>query len=405
MKSKIIISVINQGLLSVFNFLLSIYLIKVLGFKDFGFYSLIFAIGLSLISFQNAFVTTPMSLLTKKRVLVGLSKYQSYFNTCQYVYLLGVVFICVIANYFIMVDLLAICIYLTAFCFRDYVKSQMLLSYKVNLVLISDILFVVSVVLLTLLIESYNLLSLSNILIILGGCSFFVNIICKNALNLRIVQNYRLFWKFYSFKIWRISKWTSIGVMLTELHSRAYLLVLSVFYSADILGLVQAARVLFGPLNLLINGWLRIARNYFASLLGENKRQKFIQFFNWSITGVVAVNFIVFLLVITLWDNIKNYLFESVNVDMLLTVLLWAGAVFIIQLRTVVSTALQAFGVFKMQAYFNAAASILTISIAIIISMFFSWKVMPLSIIGGEAILLSMSLLYYFKIKGRKFGY
>ena len=234
MKNKIIISIANQGLLSVFNFLLSIYLIKILGFKDFGHYSLVFAIGLSLISFQNAFVTTPMSLLTKKRVSVGLSKYQSYFNTCQYVYLLGVVFIGVILNYFITVDLFAICLYLSAFCFRDYVKSQMLLSYKVNLILISDFIFVISVVLLSLITEYYNLLSLSNILIILGGCSLSVNIICKSSLNLALVQNYRLFWKFYSFKIWRISKWTSIGVMLTELHSRAYLFVLGVFYSADI---------------------------------------------------------------------------------------------------------------------------------------------------------------------------
>ena len=152
---------------------------------------------------------------------------------------------------------------------------------------------------------------------------------------------------------------------------------------------------------MLINGWLRIARNYFASLLGDKNGKRFIQFFNLSIAGVVVVNFVVILLVVSLWDNIKNYLFDSVDIDMLLTVLLWAGAVFIIQLRTVVSTALQAFGVFKMQAYFNAVVSIVTISSALIISKLLSWEFMPLSIISGELVLLFMSTFYYLKLKGR----
>lgn len=399
MKGKIITSILNQGILSVFNLLISIYLIKVLSFNSFGQYSLIFAIGMTLISFQNSLIVTPMAIRTKKRVLHGFSKYISFYNTIELIYLLIAFFIAFFIMIFSKLSLIAVGLYLVSFCLREYIKSLLLIDFNVRKVFFLDVVFILLSLLFLFLNKALYQITPNSVLLMLGGASLCAALIPLLYLKLKLTFSVTKIYRFYSMKIWSISKWSSIGVLITEIHSRLYIIVLTTFYSAEILGLVQAARVFFGPLNLLINGWIRVARNYLTSLLGSNSLSKFGQFYKLSIICVVVINVLILFLIYFTWAFVEDYLFSDAEEKMFLTVFLWGVCVAIIQLRMVTSTALQAFDVFKIQTLFNLVASLSTVISMAFIIVFSDWRYVPLSIAFGELVLLIMSYIYLNKLK------
>ncbi|TMP70806.1 hypothetical protein CWB76_08945 [Pseudoalteromonas sp. S1609] len=399
MKGKIITSILNQGILSVFNLLISIYLIRILSFESFGQYSLIFAIGMTLISFQNSLIVTPMAIRTKKRVLNGFSKYINFYNTIELLYLVVASFIAFFITIYSQLSLIAVGLYLVSFCLREYIKSLLLIDFNVRKVFFLDVVFISLSLLLLFLNKLLYQITPNSVLLLLGLASLCAALIPLLYLKLKLTFSIIKVYRFYSVKIWSIAKWSSIGVLITEIHSRLYIVVLTAFYSAEILGLVQAARVFFGPLNLLINGWIRVARNHLASLVGTNSLRKFGQFYTLSIICVVFLNVFILFLIYFTWAFVEDYLFSDAKQEMFLTVFLWGLCVAIIQLRMVTSTALQAFDVFKIQTLFNLVASLSTVISMTFIIIFFDWRYVPLSIAFGELVLLIMSYIYLNKLK------
>ncbi|WP_351011762.1 hypothetical protein [Shewanella sp. S1-58-MNA-CIBAN-0166] len=401
MKSRIIISVFNQGLLSLFNLLLSIYFIKKMDFESFGHYSLIFAIGMTFISFQNSLIVTPMAIRTKKRVLSGLSKYTPFYNSSEFIYLILIIIFSILIVSFIDLSSKDVSCYLVAYCLRDYLKSLLLIEFKVVFALVSDIVFIILSILFLIINFYFFLFTPSSALFSLGSASLLSSILLLvfSDIKFNFIFDFFKLYRFYKVKVWSISKWASIGVIVTEIHSRIYIFVLTIFYPTEILGLVQAARVFFGPLNLLLNGWIRVARNHFTSMLGVKKYEDFYSFYYLSIFFVIAINFMVLCSMYFFWAFIENYIFSGTEHDMFLTVFLWGLCVGIIQLRMVVTTALQAFAIFKIQTYFNLVAGGVTVFAAFLIVYLLDWKFMPLSIAFGELVLLSISTVYLQKLK------
>ncbi|MGZ9898562.1 lipopolysaccharide biosynthesis protein [Shewanella gaetbuli] len=401
MNNKLFYSVISQGLISAYNFGISIYLIRQLTFTEFGVYSLIFALGLTLSSFQNSIVITPMSIRTKSRVATGLSKYSNFYNSIEIIYILCVLLIAAVVAYIVDLDTLILSMYLASYCIREYVKSIYMIDYKVLSIFLIDV-FMVTVTLILFAVNEFVFFKSLNselVLFLIGISSSIVSFLAIMHLRLGVQLSIIKVIKFYKYKIWNISCWASIGVVITEVHSRMYILILNTFYNSEVLGLVQAARVIFGPMNVLINGWIRVARNFFANLFGHREYTKFHKFFSVSIAFVILINIVVFVFTCYLWDMLKSLLFDKSDVDMFLTVSLWALCILIIQLRIVVSTALQAMDVFKMQMYFNIFAVLVSLISIILIYMYLDWKYIPISIASGELALFLISLFYLFAKK------
>ncbi|WED20612.1 hypothetical protein L3Q72_08090 [Vibrio sp. JC009] len=404
MKKSIIISFIDQGMLSAFNMVLSILFIKVLSFSEFGSYSLAFAYGLTLISFQNALSTTPMSIMTKKRVSSGLSKYQNLFNLNQYIFLLCTAAISLLFSGFTGHSWLIICFYSISFCFREYVKNQLLLNYHLVLVFIVDLVFVVLTSALLLGCFFLDMLSESTVLVSLAFSSFVGTLCVKGycLLGIDVSRTSVMLWfRFFKVKVWRMARWTTLGVSLTELYGRSYLYIINIAWGQDILGLVQGARVLFGPLNLFLMGWFRVGRNYMASCVGADDKKGFNRFFWLSIFGFVVLSTGVIILVNLAWGIIEPLLFDEANQDMYYAVMCWGLVMFTVNIRMVVSTALQAYSEFKKQALFNALCAIVTVGSGYIITQYLFWQVMPFSVFLGELTLLLCCSYYLKKIKNK----
>jgi len=62
MKKRIFLSTVDQGLLSVLNFSINIFLIKIWSTEYYGVYSIIFALCIVQTGLQNALINTPYSV-------------------------------------------------------------------------------------------------------------------------------------------------------------------------------------------------------------------------------------------------------------------------------------------------------------------------------------------------------
>ncbi|CZF80043.1 hypothetical protein GCE9029_01813 [Grimontia celer] len=403
MLKKILASMANQGAISVFNLIVSIYILKLYSVSDFGVYSIVFALGLGAISFQNALISTPMSVRIKKRVLNGKSKYLNFYNSINLLYLFSILTISIVAGLLIEFPGWLLGLYLVSFSIRDYYKNLLMLDYDVHTVTKMEVLFIFLALLSLLIYYFLEIYSIQLIVITLAICSLISTAVAKCKINIHTNLNILIVYRFYKIKIWPISKWATLGVFVTEIYSRSYIFILTTFYSTEILGLVQAGRVLFGPMNLILNGWIKIARNHLASLLGSNSRDKFGAFIRLSVFGVIALNILAISAVMLFWKHLEELLFIQIEENILLTTVLWGIAVAMIQLRTVISTSLQAYGVFKIQTYFNIMSSITTLLSIILIYKFLSWQYMPLAIAIGEGTLLALSFIYYIKVRKEEY--
>lgn len=388
----------NQGSISIFNFLVSIYIIKLYSVSEFGIYSVVFTLGLGAVSFQNAFISTPMSIRIKKRVLGRTSKYLSFYHTISLIYLSFLLIICAIVQIYVDFPGWLLGLYLVSYTLRDYCKNILLLDYKVKLVTKVELIFIFLSLSFLVIFFALDIYNIRVLIATLSVCSMLSLFTVNSKINFGFKFNLLIVYRFYKIKIWSISKWAVLGVLVTEIYSRSYIFIITTFYSVEILGLVQAGRVLFGPMNLLINGWIKISRNHLAALVGQNNLYGFRKFFYLSILGFVSLNFVSLLLVFLLWDIIESNLFNSIDESVYLTTILWGVAVAIVQIRMIVSTSLQAFEVFKVQTFFNIASSIVTLTSILWICYYLSWEYMPLGIAIGECMLCFLSVMYYKKI-------
>jgi len=398
-KSKLIISVFNQALVSVFNFALTLYLIKQFSVADFGAYSLIFALGLSAMSFQNALLITPMSVRIKRRVTSGRSKYSRYYNTIFLVQLVVLIVASAAISSLLNVPIFAAAIYITGFCTREYAKSLLLLEFNVLRILLMDGLFFSITIGVIALIKYFQLgLTAHLVTATLGVSSIVAALGVSTKLDLGLKSADKQLLAFYRINTWKISKWSTIGVAITEIHSRTYLVLMQVFYSMHSVGVLQAARSLFGPMNLVINGWMRVSRNHLSSLIAQDELDKFKAYVKQSLLGVLIMNLAILLVIHAAWPWLNALLFSDKYEGIYTLVVLWGICLIILQLRTVITTALQPLYAFKQQTINNAIASITTFSSLFFILFFMDWHYVPVALILGELALFGLSLKCYLDI-------
>lgn len=398
---KILTSTINQGMLSAFNFILTIYLIKSFSIYEFGKYSLVYACGLTLVSFQNSLIVTPMSYLTRSRIKEGLSKYQCYYNNFHWMFLVIAIAISFPLSIALSLPSLFIALYFIAVSSREYFKSILLLSYKTRNVLVSDIFFIFLSTVFIFILNWMNEYSLENVFLILSTSMLASTIYCFIFIEKINQRNVKLIFKFYVHKMKPISTWTTLGVLLTELHSRAYLIVTSLILNVEVVGVLQAARSIFGPLNLVINGWVKISRNYLTQLNQARCYSKQFEFAIYSTLLMVVINVVFGLTVFIFWDLIYEYVFSGkINEEWLdLIVFIWWILIITTHVRMIMSILIQSYGEFRYQALLNGFACFITNLSLFYIVHFQHWSITALSLVLGEIIMLMLSIHYYVNLR------
>ncbi|WBA81509.1 hypothetical protein [Endozoicomonas sp. GU-1] len=393
MKRNVILSVIDQGGLSAFNFSVNVILIRVLTPENYGLYSLLFALGLTATSIQNALINTPLSVRWSRSNYIEKIKLESSLSLVNTFFLIIVFILSLLLSSYLSEDntlTVAIALYITSVPAREFIKSRFFSKVLVQQVINLDVIFVLLSALLIFL--SYflygtvNLISALMSIAVAGYTSAFYG---KASLKMKVdgqIRTNDLLKEYVT--IWQESRWSLVGVVTTELQNRGYIFIVSLFFGNATLALLQAGRVIYGPLNLLTAAWGKVSTPYLSGLFFNSQLRAFQKYLLIAGSGFILFNLIFGIILYTAWPYLEPLIYGGKYSDIAIVVFLWAVVTVLIQVRSTGSVGVQAMNCFKPLAfatiYGSLVSGIVLLSVCLINQPI--WAIF--SLLSGEMIAL-----------------
>jgi O-antigen/teichoic acid export membrane protein len=388
-QAPLIISVIDQSVLSAFNFLLNIGLIKLWSPTALGNFVVVLSLGLIWSSVQGAIIGTQLSVLRPQLSEQGTETQ-----------LLATLWVanCVLMASSILGSALVIAIlwrnepasvaltagmYVGSSLLREYVRSLLFSEQRPVAVLATDLVFVgTSTVLLVGAALTYptefgvsTVLAAMTCANILAGLSAVVKRI--EQFQFRVDQQT---WKIWA-HIWRgPARWALFGALTHELASRSHIFVVQAVFGASFVGRLQAGEMLFRPLSLLGLAWERVAKPSFAqfAVAGDRKASRSLERF--GLVSIVVITLAFFAILCLAWPLLTRHLFAGSYLDMKRIVLFW-GAVTLAQLISqIYATELQGFARFRELGAIGVATALVgTLLLVSVVQIApFEWTILAL---------------------------
>lgn len=397
MKKRIILSTVDQGILSALNFFVNMFLIKTWSIENYGMYTIVFSIGLLLIGLQNALINTPYSISWAKGTAgtVRFELVNLLFCIIFPLLVMGVFYLYAEYNGF-KLESISVFLYLVGMLFKEYLRAKWIVEQKIKLALVSDVLYIALIALFYAMFEISNLainFDLDVLLIIIAISSLLSIVVAiKNEVLSVLLPPYKGLFG-YS-QVWQQSKWSLVGVLSTELQNRGYIYIISTFFGLGTLGIIQAGKVFFGPLNLLISGWGRVVRPVLAKFYHNHEYDKFKKTLNTSYLSFAVINISFCLIIMTFWGSIDSYLYENRYENIAIIVLQWGAVNLFAQMRGIFGIGLQATNRFDLLARATIVGSIVSFAVLFVV-VFFELPIYAItSVILSEIVALSIILHY-----------
>ena len=310
MKIGLISTFLSQGVLSLLNLFISILILREQGVEQFGVYSLVFFLGLTCISFQNAVVNSPLSTELNRVRFTSFGRLLGYYNVTNLVYCLVIVLVSTLASWILNVSLPVLTLYLLALLMREFWKGVLFCLNDAVIVMLMDMLFAILTVTALVLLSPA---SVDNALMIISLTMWSFSLVLWLRPVLRRVSTIGTSWRFFIRHIWGKARWTLVGVLTTELHSRSYLFMTGSFFGTGAVGTLQSARIPFGPLSLMITAWSRFSRPLLSRWKLEQQEKRRLLYLFSSLAFFAVMNIVFLALLWLLWDYAVEYVFSSVS--------------------------------------------------------------------------------------------
>lgn len=401
----------DQGLISAFNFGLNLLLIKAWNPQEYGKFGIVLAMGLLLVGIQNAMVNTPASVmvLTVNSDLTG-RQLRTLFSVVN-------ILICTLAFIGSFLLLLfpglgldisavaAIGFYWATTLFREYLRNRAIVIGKFRSVLIDDgffVLLAVTELLYEHLYVNANMFSPAFCLSALAWANLIVMIpSLTGELRSALQRPWQTCSELYP-GVWKEASWSLVGVATTEAQNRGYVFVVGAIFGTAAVGDIQAGRVFFGPLNLISSAWSRVARPHLAVLAEKSKSGEFFRLLGLSVLSFIALNVVFSAALWFAWPFLNRHFFGPKYSGVALTVVLWAFATLLFQIRSVCGVAVQACRGFKQLALTTVIGAIVSMGVLIGVCLagVSEWAVT--SVIAGEVVAAAGVFLYLARAKFTK---
>lgn len=274
-------SFFDQGLLSAFNFMIGIILIKTIPQNQYGYHSIAWAALFFLVSIQNAIVTTPLTVLLaskkdecKHDYVSGLCKGQFLILLPVVAVVIGIISILYCLGLDVIKVLIAICLCLSSigFLFREFLRAYCFAKESVLDVLKIDLCYVIIYFVLIAITVLYFNLSVAINFIFIGVSAGLVFILLKKGFSLNADSN--IMKQSYT-ENWKYGKWALLGVIVTHIQSYSYLYLVGALIGSIAVAEVSASKLLLMPLALLQGSWGKVAIPNGARLRESNRIKRF----------------------------------------------------------------------------------------------------------------------------------
>lgn len=396
-RKDIVISFVDQAILSLANFMVGIFLIRNTGKEDYGAYVFAYAIILFVIGVQNALITNQMTVMAPRKQ----SNEQDYFCSTLMVgqYLLAiplgmvsVVIMFLVANsgFNIGIDsalFLSVVIATQGILLREFFRVFFFLKIKAMTVLLIDIVNVAAIFLGLIAGRMFLPESLNVIAILSFGVSSLISGILAAHLSgisfkarLReIVATLR--------ETWTNGKWALGGVVVTWFDNQSYIYLLTFMSGPASTAEVSAARLFLMPVALLNASVFRVLMPKWAHYRSDNETRHISSSANKALIFIVTSICVYLVVLLSIKDAATRFLLTKEYSNSNTLILLW-GVLFVAQaIKSNFSALLQVFEKFRAITLLNMVSGTVVIGLSVFLISRFGADGSIIGMITGEIVL------------------
>jgi O-antigen/teichoic acid export membrane protein len=412
-KSKIdaIYGILDQGLLSLTNLGIGLFLINYTTKESYGLYGIGFATVLFFVGVANGLITTQMTILApeKENREGGVDLYcSSMLHGQYYIFIPILIFFQIltcILYYSNIVNLddfqyqIAISITVMTALFHEFMRRYYFLKFNPRRVLIIDlvnIFFIVLALYLTTMwdYEKPHILAIA----IFGGGAMVAGM--AGLLSSRLVSFVPKTKVLASLKeAWGNGRWAIGGVVVTWGQSQGYVLLLSILATAEAVAEANAARLFLAPVNVISAGFIRVFMPKLIHLKNQQNHAAVRNMARKILAVIITTIGIVVLGVILMEDTIIKFAFTEDYSNIGAFVVAWAVVVVFVAIRTNTSILLQVYRKFKDITLCNSVTTVITLALGIALIQAFDVLGSIISLAVGEMLLAFMLWIRFRSLK------
>ncbi len=365
MKRALVLSIIDQAMISAFNLVLSLALIAYATPEQFGIFVLVQAIGFFALSAQNALIITPLNYLLPGQPEPVVQQQLSMLTSANIVLVALALLLALALGMMIDADpvlLVAILAFFGASVLREYMRNVLVVTERMARTLVLDGAAIVT-----------TLVLLAGFWQILPPASAALAAIALGNLVVLFAGRIRLYWRPSQFmihltdyrRVWDKTRWALQGALQNEVEARSYVILLERWRDAAALGTIQAGRTVLAPLMLIAPSWRRIARPKMVRHFRQGEDGA-VRALLWSGALVVILASLAFGLVLyAAWPLFEDHVFKGRYGDMHPIVFGWWIYALIVGLASIPATQLEARRQFRALAMVGLVIAGLVIAVLV----------------------------------------
>jgi O-antigen/teichoic acid export membrane protein len=391
------IASVDQLLLSLVNFTVSIVLIKYASKLEYGYYALVYPIILFSASVQNAIINAPLAVLLSAKNRTVKSQYVKalFYGQLFVIFPAAVLFfsVMVLLNYWGYTSNLTLVSATAIFAaigilFREFFRGYFYAEEESLRVLKMDTSYVIIILLLMGGFQLFYQINTSIIFALMGFGALLVAL----AFRMKDDANYNFLSIRKSYKEnWRFGKWALVGVLVTHIQNYSYIYILGALIGRTAVAEVSAARLLLAPLIMIEIGWAKVIVPHGAKLREQDQLKRFLR--ELMIASLLfAIGIVLYICFLSIFSTpIKSYLLTEKYSYSMSYVSLW-GTIFVIRLISLnASLGLQVTKNFRIITIVNMFTMLVTLALSYVFILRFGIKGALTALIAG-GILLALAL-------------
>lgn len=409
-RKEVLVSTLDQALLSLANFLVGVFLIKNATKSDYGSYVLAYAIILFVVGVQNALINTQMIVLSPQKELHAQRRFCASLGIGQYLIFTPLILTCLfaiwVADHFDLFTIHNVSLIYAAgvaifgVLLREFYRSYFFLILRPGLVLIVDICHVLALFTCLFVVKSLFPEMLHVLAIVSLGMASLASGLLAMAIS-KMPMRIGLREILSSLSESKVhGRWALGGVTITWIQDQSYVYLLSLLAGTAATAEASAARLFLSPIALLNAGFTRVLVPRWVHLRRDGdivgiKRTAF------KAKSVLIITIIAYVLTV-LW--VKDYVIrvfltkEYMNIGLL--IILW-GLLFMIQsIRSNYASLLQVFHEFRNITLANLKSAITVIVLSIFMIAQYGPSGSIAAQLVGELILTMLMVKIFRKVAG-----
>lgn len=408
MLNRYLLSFCNQGLVSLFNFALTISLVRQWEVYDFGVFALILQIALTLEGLQNALVATPLGMLAPAIQRHAPRRGMEATLWCAGSIIMIVVTIGAALVTAVLIDswrdswlvVVGVSGFLLARLARHYGRALLFSRLMPGKVAIADLTYVgIGSIAIAAVWLDPSQVNLPMVLLLLTAGSLIGTVASLMAAG----YNFRPVWRGRILRRyavpWKTARWSLVGVTTTTVHTRSTTAVVTTVFGPELFAVLAAGEALIGPIRTALQAWGMITGPTMAGAYGR-RDQAAINRINGISLVVLGVALAIFSAILWLaWGPISAAVYGDKYEDMSLIVGLWVVITALLAARSVISITLQAMQAFRALAFATAYGAGVSLAAVTFLALTLGFEYSLLGLAVGEAVVLATLVRTYARLR------